>query len=48
MQSRTIQNELEGVRQNRDMVRDLLKDLEKENRLLKNQLQEAKSSADDF
>lgn len=30
------------------MVRDLLKDLEKENRLLKNQLQEAKSSADDF
>ena len=30
------------------MVRELLKDLEKENRALKNQLQDVKSSADEF
>lgn len=48
IQARATQTELEGIRQNRDMVRELLKDLEKENRALKNQLQEVKSSADEF
>lgn len=30
-----LQLELDGIRQNRDVVRDLMKDLEKENRGLK-------------
>jgi hypothetical protein len=38
-----MQNELQNLKENRNMMRDLGKDLEKENVLLKNQMDSIKS-----